>query len=54
MFSSVSKKGLHTTLKHFKKVTPNDLKGKGTSSAHWLTRQLADPYVEKAKIMNYR
>ncbi|KAM7362978.1 mitochondrial rRNA methyltransferase 2 [Cochliomyia hominivorax] len=36
------------------KQIPNNLKGKGKSSQEWLTRQMADPYVEKAKIMNYR
>lgn len=37
-----------------KKVVPSNVKGKGTSSANWLTRQLNDPYVEQAKIMNLR
>ncbi|XP_053670262.1 rRNA methyltransferase 2, mitochondrial [Anopheles nili] len=36
------------------KVIPNNLKGKSKSSQEWLTRQLRDPYVEKAKMMNYR
>ncbi|XP_022916552.1 rRNA methyltransferase 2, mitochondrial [Onthophagus taurus] len=36
------------------KVVPNNLKGKKVSSQQWLTRQLNDPYVEKAKMMNYR
>lgn len=36
------------------KVVPNNLKGKSKSSQEWLTRQLSDPYVEKAKMMNYR
>lgn len=27
---------------------------KGVSSHNWLSRQLKDPYVEKAKLMNYR
>ncbi|KAI8124611.1 putative ribosomal RNA methyltransferase CG11447 [Lucilia cuprina] len=36
------------------KQIPNNLKGKSKSSQEWLTRQLADPYVEKAKMMNYR
>ncbi|XP_043282499.1 rRNA methyltransferase 2, mitochondrial [Venturia canescens] len=34
--------------------TPKNLKGKKPSSQHWLTRQLRDPYVEKAKQENYR
>ncbi|KAK3909434.1 rRNA methyltransferase 2, mitochondrial [Frankliniella fusca] len=36
------------------KQIPNDLKGRKTSSQEWLRRQLKDPYVEKAKIENYR
>ena len=36
------------------KQIPNNLKGKSKSSQEWLTRQMADPYVEKAKMMNYR
>lgn len=37
-----------------KKIIPSQLKGKSVSSQQWLTRQLNDPYVEKAKLMNYR
>lgn len=33
---------------------PTNLKGKKPSSQQWLTRQLRDPYVEKAKQENYR
>jgi len=36
------------------KQQPNNLKGKSKSSQEWLTRQLADPYVEKARMLNYR
>jgi hypothetical protein len=36
------------------KIVPNNLKGKSKSSQEWLTRQFADPFVEKAKMMNYR
>lgn len=36
------------------KQIPKNLKGKSKSSQEWLIRQLADPYVEKAKMMNYR
>lgn len=38
------------------KISSNHLKvkNKGVSSNHWLSRQLSDPYVEKAKLMNYR
>lgn len=34
--------------------TPTNLKGKKHSSQLWLTRQMRDPYVEKAKKENYR
>ncbi|XP_060521846.1 rRNA methyltransferase 2, mitochondrial isoform X2 [Cylas formicarius] len=38
-----------------KKVVSSELrKSKGVSSNHWLSRQLSDPYVEKAKMMNFR
>uniref|UniRef100_A0A182RYP5 rRNA methyltransferase 2, mitochondrial n=1 Tax=Anopheles funestus TaxID=62324 RepID=A0A182RYP5_ANOFN len=40
--------------KTFAKVVPSNLKGKSKSSQEWLTRQLRDPYVERAKMMNYR
>lgn len=36
------------------KETPRNLKGKKHSSQLWLTRQLRDPYVEKAKQEQYR
>ncbi|XP_014472542.1 PREDICTED: rRNA methyltransferase 2, mitochondrial [Dinoponera quadriceps] len=36
------------------KETPQNLKGKKHSSQQWLTRQLRDPYVEKAKQEKYR
>lgn len=44
-----------STLK-FRKVTPENLntKSKSVSSQNWLSRQLSDPYVEKAKMMNLR
>lgn len=47
-------KHIHTNTKLCKKIIPNNLKGKKASSQHWLVRQLKDPYVEKAKLMNYR
>uniref|UniRef100_A0A182JGN7 rRNA methyltransferase 2, mitochondrial n=1 Tax=Anopheles atroparvus TaxID=41427 RepID=A0A182JGN7_ANOAO len=40
--------------KSFAKVVPSNLKGRSKSSQEWLTRQLRDPYVERAKMMNYR
>ncbi|XP_058450066.1 rRNA methyltransferase 2, mitochondrial [Malaya genurostris] len=45
---------LHLATKWFGKIVPSNLKGKKKSSQEWLTRQLNDPYVERAKIMNYR
>ncbi|ALC47340.1 CG11447 [Drosophila busckii] len=38
----------------YAKQQPRNLKGRSKSSQDWLTRQLADPYVEKARMMNYR
>lgn len=37
-----------------KKQIPKNLKGKSKSSQEWLIRQLSDPYVDKAKMLNYR
>lgn len=39
-----------------RKVNPENLKSKpkSVSSQNWLSRQLSDPYVEKAKVMNLR
>ncbi|CAG7835781.1 unnamed protein product [Allacma fusca] len=36
------------------RVIPDNLKGKSTSSQHWMTRHLNDPYVAKAIKMGYR
>lgn len=36
------------------KEVPRDLKRRSKSSQEWLTRQLTDPYVEKARRLNYR
>lgn len=38
----------------YAKQQPKNLKGRSKSSQDWLTRQLADPYVEKARMLNYR
>ncbi|XP_077288922.1 mitochondrial rRNA methyltransferase 2 [Arctopsyche grandis] len=38
----------------FANVALANIRRKGTSSNDWLQRQLTDPYVEKAKIQNYR
>ncbi|XP_063234258.1 rRNA methyltransferase 2, mitochondrial [Bacillus rossius redtenbacheri] len=37
-----------------RRKVPSDLKGRSGSSQLWLARQLTDPYVEKAKMLNYR
>lgn len=34
----------------FASKVPTNLKGKKKSSQEWLTRQLTDPYVERAKV----
>lgn len=49
-------RALSTTIYNFKKIQPDQLKTKTkkVSSQNWIARQLSDPYVEKAKIMNYR
>ena len=36
------------------KEIPKTLKGRSKSSQEWLMRHLADPYVEKARMLNYR
>lgn len=38
----------------FKNVFSITIRGKGSSSQDWLQRQFTDPYVEKAKMQNYR
>ena len=48
------KKNITTSAKDIAKVVPTNLKGKSKSSQEWLTRQLSDPFVERAKIENYR
>ncbi|KAJ8911162.1 hypothetical protein NQ315_013016 [Exocentrus adspersus] len=47
---------LSSSVLMLRKITPEDLKTKtkSVSSQQWLSRQLSDPYVEKAKLMNYR
>ncbi|XP_055543494.1 rRNA methyltransferase 2, mitochondrial [Wyeomyia smithii] len=45
---------LHTSIRSLGKLVPTNLKGKKKSSQEWLTRQLNDPFVERAKMMNYR
>lgn len=47
-------RNLHLCGQTFGKVVPKNLKGRSKSSQEWLTRQLADPFVEKAKMLNYR
>lgn len=38
----------------FCRQLPESLKGRSKSSHEWLIRQLKDPYVEKARMENYR
>ncbi|XP_019554606.3 rRNA methyltransferase 2, mitochondrial [Aedes albopictus] len=45
---------MHSSSLSLAKVVPTNLKGKSKSSQQWLVRQLNDPYVEKAKMLNYR
>ncbi|KAL0116493.1 hypothetical protein PUN28_009866 [Cardiocondyla obscurior] len=52
-FKSICIRSVHTSCALLKE-TPQNLKGKKHSSQLWLTRQLQDPYVEKAKQENYR
>lgn len=44
---------LEATLRFYSKK-PVKLKAKGHSSQEWLRRQMTDPYVEKARMNNYR
>lgn len=46
-------KTISTSYQLFKEL-PKNLKGRSKSSQEWLMRQLADPYVEKARMLNYR
>ncbi|OAD52660.1 Putative ribosomal RNA methyltransferase CG11447 [Eufriesea mexicana] len=50
-FSAIRK--LHTCIILFRQK-PENLKGKKHSSQLWITRQIQDPYVERAKRENYR
>lgn len=43
-----------STTYQLSKELPKNLKGRNKSSQEWLMRQLADPYVEKARRLNYR
>ena len=49
----MSVRRLHTSARLCKTI-PNNLKGRSASSQQWLTRQLNDPYVKKARYANYR
>lgn len=44
----------YTSALNLTKETPNNLKGKSHSAQRWLTRQLSDPFVQMAKMQNYR
>lgn len=47
-------RNFHTHILRLARVVPNNLKGRSKSSQEWLQRQLTDPFVEKAKMQNYR
>lgn len=51
--TSTPNNSLHTSCPH-NKIVPNNLKGKSKTSQDWLTRQLNDPYVQRARKFNYR
>ncbi|XP_044006368.1 rRNA methyltransferase 2, mitochondrial [Aphidius gifuensis] len=50
----IQKRCIHTCKVNLSNKMPSNLKGKSASSQRWLTRQLQDPYVEKARQENYR
>ena len=45
---------LHVSAVKWKHVVLKNAKNKTASSQQWLLRQLRDPYVELAKVQNYR
>lgn len=45
-----SKMNFLKTIRLYSSKVPTNLKGKSKSSQEWLIRQLADPYVERAKV----
>ncbi|XP_075230810.1 rRNA methyltransferase 2, mitochondrial-like [Lycorma delicatula] len=49
----VSVRHFRSTCSLYKEVL-RTLKGRKTSSQEWLKRQFSDPYIEKAKLANYR
>lgn len=56
LLNKVQQRKVATSFNNKAKVSPENLKSKSksVSSQNWLSRQLSDPYVEKAKMMNYR
>lgn len=48
------RRSIQTNAIDFSKIKPTNLKGKSVSSQKWLTRQFADPFVQMAKMKNYR
>lgn len=54
--NKVQGRKIATSLENRAKTAPENLKSKpkSVSSQNWLSRQLSDPYVEKAKMMNLR
>lgn len=54
MFQRVFHRSMHTGTVLWKKEPPKIVKGKSHSSNQWLSRQMADPFVQMAKMQNYR
>ncbi|XP_017782090.1 PREDICTED: rRNA methyltransferase 2, mitochondrial [Nicrophorus vespilloides] len=54
LLSPMIKRFFSTGGVHLKQVTFRNLRGKKVSSQQWLARQLTDPYIEKARMMNFR
>lgn len=52
--SIMNKRSLYTCTVRLSKIMPTNIKNKKPSSQRWLTRQIQDPYVEKAKQEQYR
>lgn len=50
----IGRRNFYTCTVILSKDIPTTLKGRKPSSQRWLTRQLQDPYVEKAKQEHYR
>lgn len=54
MLKRMSQRSFHTGNCHWKKESAKIVKGKSHSSNQWLSRQIADPFVQLAKMQNFR